>query len=84
MLSELKKHLFTYSFKHYTVDCFEENAFDCQNRKHFPGSNGCLSPSVICDGKQDCRNNNDENFCGLKSEYIFSSLNSLVSNSRKQ
>ena len=63
-----------------TVDCLEENAFDCQNLKHFSGSQGCLSPSVICDGKQDCRNNNDENFCGLRSEYIFLPLNSLSSN----
>ena len=74
--------MFHISFTNCTVDCLEENAFDCQNRKHEYGSDGCLSPSVICDGKQDCRNNNDENFCGLKSRYIFSNLNSILSNSR--
>ena len=56
---------FTCSFIHFKIDCLEENDFDCQNRKHVSGSDGCLSPSVICDGKKDCGNNNDENFCGL-------------------
>ena len=40
------------------VDCRDENAFKCNIE-------GCLSPAVICDGRQDCGNNNDENFCGF-------------------
>ena len=54
------------AFNAFTVNCRNSGAFDCGNNDEYFGSavGGCLSSNVVCDGKQDCRNNNDENSCG--------------------
>ena len=56
-----------------TVSCNETISFSCKNwngwRGH--GTNECVDPSVICDGKQDCRYNDDEKYCSMFIKFFF-------------